>query len=75
VAGISTQLGEEKVVAWIVAEGGVNLPESQIREHCLKSLAAYKIPQEIIFLDRIPRTSVGKISRRQLVEKYFEKRP
>jgi len=74
VAGIPTRMGEEKVVAWLVLEEGITITKTTIREHCRRSLVAYKIPQEIYFIQEIPRTSVGKMLRRELVKMYKEKR-
>ncbi len=74
VAGVRTKLGEEKVIAWLVLEEGVEIKKTIIHEYCRKSLTAYKIPKEIYFIDEIPRSGVGKILRRELVRLYNEKR-
>jgi len=74
VAGIQTELGEEKVITWLVLEEGVEIKKVTIRNHCRKFLTAYKIPKEIYFIEEIPRSSVGKVLRRELVRAYYEKR-
>jgi len=74
VAGIQEETGDEKVIAWLVLDEGMKLDKETVRDHCRKCLVAYKIPKEVIFIDEIPRTSVGKILRRELIRKYNEKR-
>jgi long-chain acyl-CoA synthetase len=60
------RLGEE-IVAVIVREP--DAPEvslEQITEFCRRSLAGYKIPREIRFVDRLPRNASGKVLKREL---------
>lgn len=42
------------------------LDAEQVREHCRRSLAAYKVPKHVHFISEMPKTSVGKILRREL---------
>jgi long-chain acyl-CoA synthetase len=35
-------------------------------DFCRKSLAAYKCPRKVQFVDDVPKTSTGKIMRREL---------
>jgi fatty-acyl-CoA synthase len=37
-----------------------------LKQHVRDNLANYKVPREIIVLDELPRSSTGKISRRDL---------
>ncbi|RLA05711.1 MAG: long-chain-fatty-acid--CoA ligase, partial [Gammaproteobacteria bacterium] len=37
-----------------------------IRDFCRKSLAGYKVPKHVEFIDELPKSSVGKILRREL---------
>lgn len=74
VAGVREKMGEEKVIAWLVLDEGVEIKKISIRDYCRKFLTAYKIPKEIYFIDEIPRSGVGKVLRRELVRLYNEKR-
>lgn len=74
VAGVRSKMGEEKVIAWLVLEEDQHISKAAIRSHCRQFLTAYKIPQEIYFIDEIPRSGVGKVLRRELVRAYNEKR-
>jgi acyl-CoA synthetase (AMP-forming)/AMP-acid ligase II len=42
------------------------LTAEEVIEHCRKSLAPYKVPTLVEFVDAIPRTSVGKPDRKVL---------
>jgi long-chain acyl-CoA synthetase len=37
--------------------------------HCRKHLTGYKIPRQVEFHDELPKTAIGKVLRRALVEK------
>ena len=42
------------------------ITKDEVTEFCRKGLAAYKVPKQIVFLDELPKSSVGKILRREL---------
>ncbi|MEM2346514.1 MAG: AMP-dependent synthetase, partial [Archaeoglobaceae archaeon] len=44
--------------------------ETELREHMLKRFARWQLPDKILFVEEIPKTSVGKINKRVLREKY-----
>jgi long-chain acyl-CoA synthetase len=46
----------------------------EFREWCKKDLAAYKVPKQIEFIDELPKSTVGKILRRELVRIHKEKK-
>jgi len=55
----------ERVVAWIVPEGdGPSLDE--LRATVASSLAGYAAPRELVIVDVLPRSDLGKLSRRSL---------
>ena len=54
------------IAAFIVAADGAPRDASVIKDFANKALAAYKIPREIVFVDRLPRTPNGKIQRKAL---------
>ncbi len=56
----------EAVALYVVTTPGAALTEAQLIEHCQKDLAAYKIPKIIRFVDALPKSTVGKILRREL---------
>ncbi|MEA2371499.1 MAG: o-succinylbenzoate---CoA ligase [Solirubrobacteraceae bacterium] len=56
----------EAIRAVVVLRPGLDPNADELRAHCLARLARFKVPKEFVFLDAIPRTSSGKISRRDL---------
>ncbi len=68
VAGIPDPYRGETVKAWIVLKPGETATPEEIREWCQDKLAKYKIPTHIEFRTELPKTMVGKVLRRVLVE-------
>ena len=65
VIGVPNEKSGESVVAYVVAS--IPAPSAeQIISHCRENLAAYKIPQSVIFVDELPKSPIGKILRREL---------
>ncbi len=53
---------------FVVPKEGQDITAKEIRNFCRQSLANYKLPHKIEFVDSIPKTGSGKIDRRQLKE-------
>jgi long-chain acyl-CoA synthetase len=73
VAGIPDPYRGETVKAWVVLKPGEMATVDDIREWCKKELAAFKVPTEVEFRTELPKTTVGKILRRELVREHKEK--
>lgn len=60
----------ENVKAYVVLEGDAKgqVSEQDIIDYCSGKLAHYKIPKVVEFIGEIPRTDIGKASRRELRE-------
>jgi long-chain acyl-CoA synthetase len=43
-----------------------SITEDDVRSFCRERLAGYKVPKEVVFLDELPKSAVGKILRREL---------
>jgi O-succinylbenzoic acid--CoA ligase len=56
----------EAVVAVVVARAGETPPPDALRAFCAERLARFKVPKTIEFTDRLPRTTSGKLLRREL---------
>ena len=70
IGGIPDKEHGERVVCWIVPEEEYEMSIQEIIDWCKPKLAGYKIPSEIISINKIPRTSVGKILRLALITEY-----
>jgi len=73
VAGIPDPYRGETVKAWIVKKDE-SLTEDEIKAWCKEKLAAYKVPTHVEFRTELPKTTVGKILRRELVRQHKEGR-
>jgi long-chain acyl-CoA synthetase len=58
------------IKAYVVLESEARgkVSEEEIIEFCRKNLAHYKVPQIVEFRGELPKTDVGKVSRRELRE-------
>jgi len=72
VAGIPDPYRGETVKAWVVVKPGETLTVEEIREFSKEKLAKYKVPSHVEFRDELPKTTVGKILRRELVRQHKE---
>jgi len=59
------RLGEVPV-AFVV---GSDIDEAALLSHCREHLIPYKVPVEIIPIDELPRNEIGKVLRRELVQR------
>lgn len=67
VVGVADELLGERIR--IVAEGSEDKNIARrIMRHCKQNLPPYKMPRELVWIDRLPRTHSGKIRKSQLVE-------
>jgi len=73
VAGVPDQYQGEAVKAWIVLNDGMTCTADELREHCRSKLSAYKVPRYIEFKSNLPKTQIGKILRRVLIEEETSK--
>lgn len=68
VAGVPHKLRGETVKAFIVLKQGTKATASDIRTFCKQHLAPYKVPRLVEFRQELPKSQVGKVLRRVLVD-------
>lgn len=57
----------QRVVAWIVPTDPLRPPTLEgLRDHCRTELAAHGAPRELVVVESLPRTTLGKIQRNHL---------
>jgi acyl-CoA synthetase (AMP-forming)/AMP-acid ligase II len=66
VFGMPDSLLGEAVAAQVAIEKGSGIRSEDIQRYCRTKLSSYKIPKEIVFVDKIPRTLYGKVDRNRL---------
>ena len=70
VIGLPDEQWGEVVVAVIVLKDGDLVDKNVIFDFCKDKLSGYKRPEQIIFVDKLPRNSMGKILKKDLREMY-----
>ncbi|MBA2712684.1 MAG: long-chain fatty acid--CoA ligase [Rubrobacteraceae bacterium] len=66
--GVPDEYRGETVKAFVVKRSGAQTTEEEILAFCKERLAAYKTPKAIEFRDDLPKSAVGKLLRRVLVD-------
>ncbi|HLA44665.1 MAG TPA: AMP-binding protein, partial [Aggregatilineales bacterium] len=70
VVGVQAEPGNggQKVKAFVVPRPGTDLTKEELIELCRRRLDEYAVPWEIEFREQLPKSFVGKVLRRMLVE-------
>jgi fatty-acyl-CoA synthase len=70
VIGIPDEKWSERPLACVVLEEGAELTEGQVLEFLAPKIAKWQLPDHVVFIDEVPKTSVGKFSKKTLRERY-----
>ncbi len=70
VIGVPSEEWGQEPRALVVLEEGETASEEEIIEFSRTRLASFKRPRSVIFVDELPRSALGKLSRKNLLEKY-----
>jgi long-chain acyl-CoA synthetase len=68
VAGVPDPYRGETVKAFVVLKPGVEATAEEIAEFCKLHMASFKVPRQVEFRTELPKTMIGKVLRRVLVE-------
>ena len=55
-----------------VLEDGADLSKDQILEYLSDKVAKWQLPDDVVFIGEVPRTSVGKFSKKTLRDRYAD---
>jgi len=66
VGSIPDEIKGELAKAYIVPKKGVSPNSQSIIDYCRERMAAYKVPRAVQFVHDLPKTSTGKVMRREL---------
>ena len=66
VIGVPDEIFGESVAAFVVVRQGRHPTATELIEHCRTELAGYKKPKHVLFVDALPKTSVGKVLKTEL---------
>src|SRR3954471_8182918 len=70
VIGVVDEKWGERPLACVVAEDGAALDADALREFLSERVAKWWIPEQVEFIDEVPKTSVGKFSKKTLRERF-----
>jgi long-chain acyl-CoA synthetase len=60
----------ERVTAFIVPQKGRHIDPSSLRDYLKTRLAAFKVPKEYITVEELPKSSAGKVLKREIRKRY-----
>jgi acyl-CoA synthetase (AMP-forming)/AMP-acid ligase II len=72
VVGVPDEKWGEAVKAVIELNSGKRVSEEEIIALCKERLGSVKTPKSVDFIDRLPRSTVGKVQKREVREKYWQ---
>jgi fatty-acyl-CoA synthase len=72
VCGVPDPKYVEELCAWIKLKAGAACTIDEIRDFCRRSLAHYKVPRHVKFVDAFPQTVTGKIQKFKIREAMIE---
>lgn len=70
VIGVPDDYRGEAAVAFVKLKSGTSISEAELREFIGERLNKLEMPREIIFKDQLPKTLIGKLSKKELREEY-----
>jgi malonyl-CoA/methylmalonyl-CoA synthetase len=68
IAGAPDRVRGEVAIGFVVLANGATASEVDLIEFCRARLASFKVPRAIRFVDRLPRTALGKVQKAALVK-------
>ena len=72
VIGVPSVASGEKVCAYIQIVEGEEMTDFEVVKYCRGSIAVYKIPEVVRFVDNFPLNRMGKVQKKILREEYIE---
>ncbi|HJU03942.1 MAG TPA: long-chain fatty acid--CoA ligase [Nitrospiraceae bacterium] len=73
VVGLPLGIRGELIKAYVILKEGETATAAELLEHCRKDLAKFKVPKKIEFRNELPKSLVGKVLRRMLLEEERQK--
>jgi len=70
VVGIPHPKWQERPLALVVLNQGHQVTLQQLREHLSKAFAKWQMPDQVLFVECIPKTSVGKLNKKAIRAEY-----
>jgi fatty-acyl-CoA synthase len=68
VFGVDDEKFGQRLKAVVVTRDGSDVSADELKQFVKSNLAGYKVPRDVEFVDELPRTSTGKVLKRELLE-------
>ena len=68
VIGVPDKVSGESVKAFVKLKSGQTLKTDELKEFLIDNLGKHELPKHIEFRDELPKTMIGKLSKKELVE-------
>ncbi|MEK7295922.1 MAG: long-chain fatty acid--CoA ligase [Actinomycetota bacterium] len=72
VVGVPHPKWDERPLACVVLEAGASLTKDEVLDFVRPRLAKWQIPDDVVFIDEVPKTSVGKFSKKTLRDRFAD---
>ncbi|MFZ9444079.1 MAG: AMP-binding enzyme, partial [Ilumatobacteraceae bacterium] len=72
VIGVLHPKWSERPLACVVLEPGTTLSKQEILDYLAPKLAKWQLPDDVVFIDEVPKTSVGKFSKKTLRDRFAD---
>ena len=66
VVGVDDEEFGKRLAAFVVRKPGYDISADELKEFVKRSLARYKVPRDVTFIDELPRNPTGKVLKRVL---------
>ena len=74
VIAVPDEKWSERPLAVVVPTQAGEVTEGELRDYLLKRFAKFEVPEKFIFVEELPKTSVGKFDKKLLRVRYAEKK-
>ena len=72
VLGIPDNIMGEAIIAFVTTHNNFQLSVTEVLKECTSKLESFMIPQKVVFLDEMPKSSNGKIDKKELTKMLLE---
>ncbi|MEO5974925.1 MAG: long-chain fatty acid--CoA ligase [Ilumatobacteraceae bacterium] len=72
VVGVPHPQWSERPLACVVLEPGAVMSREEVLEFVRPRVAKWQVPDDVVFIDEVPKTSVGKFSKKTLRDRYSD---
>jgi fatty-acyl-CoA synthase len=63
IIGVPDERYGEEIMAWVQLREGASLSEDELKDFCRGTIAHYKVPRYVKFVDEFPMTITGKVQK------------